>query len=186
MDQTKIDLTICIPTSNSATTLKLILKSLTYQEINPNVLIYDNDSKDGTAEMVEAMLKNKFFSLMNLKLSKAIKLQGNRFFNIPFMRYKICQEINTKYLMFLDSDVLIPPNSIKPLLKEFQSDEKNGMVVPQESITYEKYLNYLEAHKALANIKILAEDALTQRIKNLNDRRKANLDKLYKVYQNEV
>lgn len=65
-------------------------------------------------------------------------------------------------------------------------DEKNGMVVPQESITYEKYLNYLEAHKALANIKILAEDALTQRIKNLNDRRKANLDKLYKVYQNEV
>ena len=65
-------------------------------------------------------------------------------------------------------------------------DEKNGMVVPQESITYEKYLNYLEAHKALANIKILAEDALTQRIKNLNTRRKANLDKLYKVYQNEV
>lgn len=66
-------------------------------------------------------------------------------------------------------------------------DEKNGMVIPQESITYDKYMGMLEMHKYLSNVKSVINTAgLEQRIKNLNSRRNQHLDKIENRLKEEI
>ena len=66
-------------------------------------------------------------------------------------------------------------------------DEKNEMVIPQESITYNKYMSLLETHKMLSNIQATISTAgLEQRIRNLNARRNEHLDKIENRLKEEI
>jgi glycosyltransferase involved in cell wall biosynthesis len=136
-----MELTITIPTMNSTKTLSLVLNSLVIQRINIDfkVLIFDNGSTDGTVEMVNAIIKNNYYK-MDIRLIETTERSGGRTFNIPFMRYKICQEVDTEYLFFLDSDVILPPNAVLDLLESFKKRNDLGML----SIRYEPNADHVQ------------------------------------------
>jgi len=121
-------LTICIPTYNAGHTIRQVLDRVSQQDIELQVLIYDNCSNDGTPEMIEAMIKRQRYKF-GIKLIKSeIRMMGAKTVNIPYVRFKLCEEVETDYLFFLDSDVLIEPNCLKILFDEFINDKEVGLL----------------------------------------------------------
>ena len=121
-------LTVCIPTHNNLPTIRIALTGLSHQLLRPRILVLDNGSKDGTVEALGAQLKNKWFGNMQLELTKSNAVSGGRTKNIPLVRHLFCQTVITDFLMFLDSDVLIPPNILSPMLELVLARPKLGML----------------------------------------------------------
>lgn len=132
-DLTTPDLLIGIPTYNNTLTLTASMKRLLLQNIVPNVLIYDLGSNDGTPEMIEIQIKNHFFSKMKLELKRDNLSKLGKTVARQKSREKIAEIANTKYIMFLDADVLLPHFCILPMLEELGSDDKLAMI----SLIYE-------------------------------------------------
>ena len=122
------ELTVCIPTYNSAGTIKRSLDSLMRQEIRPRIIIYDNGSTDGTIELIEAMLRNNVYKDADISFNKTTHVPGGKDKNICFMRFKLTELVNTEFLFFLDSDVMIPPGALKPILLEMKKYKTLGML----------------------------------------------------------
>lgn len=103
----------------------MLLTYLLDQDIHDlKVLIADNDSTDGTPEMVDAQLKNHFWTRPNkpyldIALKRAGSVAGGPENNIPYMRRYLSEFVLTPYIFFLDSDVLLPPGILKPVFLEF-------------------------------------------------------------------
>ena len=142
-----MDLTFCIVTWNSAATLKAVIQRIMNQNILPNILVYDNGSTDGTVEMIKAMIKNNFFEGAKIELIEDHHLQGGAVRNIAHCRYMASQKINTKYIMFVDSDVLLPPFIVSRLVKEMDN-LKLGMI----GIRYEPNANHVKMGATLIRL----------------------------------
>ena len=119
-----MDVTFAIPTLNSACTIMPVLQRLFHQDVRPKVLIVDNGSKDGTIEMLQAAIGNKWFGPAEIQVQTAPQLMGGRVKNIPYMRHKLAQAVQTEYLFFLDSDVLLPGHCLLGL-KEYINQDVN-------------------------------------------------------------
>lgn len=124
----KEKITICIPCYNNLSTIKIVLGSLNYQDIYPRIIILDNGSKDGTFEALEGILVNKWFPDLKTELRHFGQISLRKHQNMDLVRHKLCQLVKTKYLMFIDSDVLIPPYCIKPMLKVMEKRKDLGML----------------------------------------------------------
>ncbi len=122
------DLTICIPCHDNLSTIKIVLNALNFQDIYPKIIVLDNGSKDGTFEALIMMIKNKYFPDLNIELQFFGEITRTRFQNLDMVRHKLCQLVDTKYIMFIDSDVLIPPYCIKPMLEKLEHDNRIGML----------------------------------------------------------
>lgn len=122
------DITICIPTKNNLPTIKLILNALNYQDIYPKIIVFDNGSIDGTLEAMQTMIKNKVLGDLDVELIDFGEWTGIREQNLDKMRYELSQMVKTKYLMFIDADVLIPPYVIIPMLDQMEKDVNIGML----------------------------------------------------------
>ena len=121
--QTK-DFTICIPTKNATKSITMVLEYLLFQGIELNILIADNDSIDGTFEMLETQIKNNYWmrgghAPINITLEQGGSVEGGRDKNIPYMRQFMSRMVKTPYIFWLDSDIILPPNSLAPCLEEF-------------------------------------------------------------------
>jgi len=135
-----MDITFCILTFNSAATIKAVLQRIMLQNIvDPNILIYDNGSKDGTVEMIQAIIKNNWFMGAKIELIDDIHLDGGTMRNIVHGRYMVSQRVKTKYMMFIDSDVLIPQFSVRRVFSEIEKPE-NGMM----AIRYSPNANHVQ------------------------------------------
>jgi len=121
-------ITICIPTKDNLPTIKLILVPLSYQDCFCRIIIMDNGSKDGTLEAVQAMIKNNIFRDLKVELINFGEWSGVKEKNIEKVRYEFSQVSNTKYLMFIDADVLIPPYVIEGMINTMEKNEKIGML----------------------------------------------------------
>ncbi len=130
-----MDVTVAIPTFNSTCTIMSVLQRLFHQGIKPMILIIDNGSKDGTVEMLQAVIDNKWFGTADIVLQTAPQLIGGREKSIPYIRYKLAQAVKTEYLFFLDSDVLLPGYCL-PGLKEYMEEDANraGVAVRYEPL----------------------------------------------------
>jgi glycosyltransferase involved in cell wall biosynthesis len=144
------DLTICIPTSNNHITLGAVLSSLSRQYERLKVLISDNGSCDGTWEMLQMQIKNKYHAMLDIELFRASDM-GCRQLNITSVRRKLCSMVMTPYLMFLDSDVLLAPRSI-PILYNFFLKEKD--TVGLMGIRYEPTADHVQVGAAMMESKI--------------------------------
>lgn len=118
-----MDVTFAIPTFNSACTIMPVLQRLFHQDIKPAILIIDNGSKDGTLEMLEAAVNNKWFGAADIQVQTAPQLIGGRQKCIPYVRHKLAQAVETEYLFFLDSDVLLPTHCMLGL-KEYMDQDR--------------------------------------------------------------
>jgi len=122
------NVTVGIATWNSSLSLTAVLEALSLQEIPAlETIVYDNGSVDGTPQMVEEQIKNRYWSWLQLRAFKTSHVAGDREINIPFMRSLIVKECNTPLIFFLDHDVLIPPHSLQELVHDFLEQEKNSV-----------------------------------------------------------
>lgn len=137
--------TIAIPTKNNLPTIKIVLNVYNYQMIYPKILILDNGSRDGTLEALEALIKNKIFPDLDIRLINFGEWSGDKEKNLDKIRYELCQRINTKYIFFNDSDVLIPPYVLPSLINEMEKDKKLGML----GLKYDMKANHVKIGAAI-------------------------------------
>lgn len=122
------DITICIPVYNSLPTIKIVLNALNFQDTYPKIIVLDNGSKDGTFEALESMLINKWFPDLKIELRHFGQISLRKHQNMDLVRHKLCQLVKTKYMMFIDSDVLLPPYVIRPMLEVMEKRKDLGML----------------------------------------------------------
>lgn len=140
-----LDLTIAIPLYNGIKTIPIVLDGLA----NPNytglehlkVIILDNGSKDGSAEYVDTIIKNKWFH--NLTITKFTEPQkpGGAPANIPVVRTRLSNLVDTKYMLYLNHDIVMRPFAIMNLYEDFIKREKCGAL----SIQYDPVTTHVES-----------------------------------------
>lgn len=145
-----MNVTFAIPTYNNAPTIMSVLQRLFHQDVKPNVLIIDNGSKDGTVEMLEAAINNKWFGSADIQIQSAPQLMGGRDKNIPYVRHKLSQAVDTEYLFFLDSDVLLPTHCMLGLKKYMDEDSNRAGV----AIRYEPLADHVQFGAVLMKTEI--------------------------------
>lgn len=144
--ENKDRITICIPVRDSLSTIKIILNSLNYQNVYPKIIILDNGSKDGTFEALCAMKHNHYFKDLNIELQYIGESPtARRISNLEFVRRKFCEIVDTEFLFFLDSDVLLPPDVINDLIEEMDNDKELGML----GIKYDVNTNHVKVGATL-------------------------------------
>jgi len=138
------DLTIVIFTFDSASTICPVLDQLGTQEVdNLKVLIVDTGSIDGTPELIEAQIQHGWWKPpvvrenYNIELVRLERQQGGKAENIIFAMKWLMENVKTPYFMRVDSDIMLSPNTIKPLLAMFKERGDLGMLTvthnPQHS-----------------------------------------------------
>lgn len=130
-----VDLTVAIPVYNGINTLPVVLDNLA----NPNytglshlnVTIVDNGSRDGSSEFVDTIIRNKWFH--NLTITKHVEPQrpGGLAANIPAVRAKLAQVVNTKYILYLNHSNILPPYAIVNLYNDFIARTNCGALAIQ-------------------------------------------------------
>jgi len=126
------DVTVLIPTYNGSDTIQLVLtKGLMQQGINPKVIIMDNGSVDGTYEMLDTAIKNKWYGGLSIEIHKCERVDAEPKINKCLVRQKLAQMAKTKYTFWLDDDVLLPSFGIRQMLDEIIRMPKCGCLAMQ-------------------------------------------------------
>lgn len=128
------NLTIVIPTFDRAKTIVACLDQLQQQEANKlNVLIVDTGSQDGTPELIEAQIKNgwwrppSFRPEFNMKVIRLPEVRGKAAGVIAAME-TVQKEVTTEFMIRIEPDILIPPNSLKPMMQMMIDNPSIGML----------------------------------------------------------
>lgn len=129
-------ITVGLPLYNCAHTVKAVLDKLTYQKIpNLQVIAYDNGSTDGTIGLMGELFARNYYLFKkaqernNLILNFFTGIHHNDkhpYQNAMITRKHIASLTKTEYVFFLDSDVLLPPEAIPQLLKDFKKIKNCG------------------------------------------------------------
>ena len=127
----EFDITVLMPTYNGSDTIQLALKALANQGVNPKVVVMDNGSEDGTHEMLEAAIKNKWFKGMHVELHKLERLDGGPKENKCNIRTALAKMADTKYTFWLDDDILLPSFAIRQMLDEIAKFPTCGIMAIQ-------------------------------------------------------
>lgn len=119
------EITVCIPVFNAAKTLLACVERLVVQDQTEDlpVLIYDNGSRDGTIELVQAWINRHIPPGLKIQMKQYKQIPGGKSQNIPYMRGNLARDVKTPYLFWLDADVIIPPRTLNNLLADFKADE---------------------------------------------------------------
>ena len=103
---------VVIVTFNRLLMLKDLLYSIEFQSILPNkVIIYDDVSTDGTAG---------FLSSYTGKLNLFILLGKNKSKNVAVSRNKCLKLVDSRYVIIMDDDDLMPPDKIEKVIDSFK------------------------------------------------------------------
>lgn len=107
------DLQIVVPVYNSAATIKSCIESILHQNTDFSVLvnIIDDGSTDNSAKIIKEILNEKKY---NAKIEARYIYQKNEGFSGA--RNRGLEIVEGKYIMFVDSDDIILPDSINKLL----------------------------------------------------------------------
>lgn len=110
---------VIITTKNSAKTLKPLLQSIKEQSYKPiEIIVVDNNSTDKTTEVAKCF-SNKVFN-------KGPERSAQRNFG--------AQQSQGKYLLFLDSDMILTKDVVKECVMELEkSSSSQGLIIPEQS-----------------------------------------------------
>ncbi|MBU4369953.1 glycosyltransferase family 2 protein [Patescibacteria group bacterium] len=135
-------LSIIILNYNHKNLLKNCLKSLKEAglKLDYEIIITDNNSNDGSQEFLSKFkvypVKSckagspmaKFNRVKSLKFKVILNSQNNGYAQANNQAIKLAKG---KYVLILNPDVIVLPNSIEQLIKYLQKNKKAGMVGPQ-------------------------------------------------------
>ncbi len=140
-----IDITIAIPVFNGIKTLPVVLDSLANPKYtglkNIDVLCIDNGSQDGSAEFLDVVIRNKWYHHLNIIKKSEPQKPGGVTANIPVMRKKLADNVDTKYIMYLNHDIYLAPFAIKDLYEDFISRTDCGAL----AIQYDPLTTHIES-----------------------------------------
>lgn len=117
---TQLKVSIVITTRNSGSTLEPLLESIDTQSYrNIEVIVVDNSSSDETINIAKLYTK--------LIYQKGPERSAQRNFG--------AKKASGKYLMFLDSDMILSKNVVKECVEIFKKESKDwgGIVIPERS-----------------------------------------------------
>lgn len=137
---TECDVTIYIPTRNSVCTFSPVLSRLRMQTLRPVVFVVDSGSIDGTKEAVQRQIESGVQGGLDLNLLEVPGPDRLKAYSICKVRHFCSEHCKTKILMFIDSDVLLPPDIIGPMLKQLDDNPKIGML----GIRYDPRTNHVK------------------------------------------
>ncbi len=116
-----IDLTISIVNYNARESLRLCLDSIKRNicGLDYEAIVVDNNSGDGSAEMV----KDRY---PHVKL-----IADDRNLGAPAAKNQSFRLAKGRYILILDSDIEILPDSVERMLAFLEDDQKSGIVGPR-------------------------------------------------------
>ncbi len=142
------EITVAIPSYNAVMYLPYIFSRLQHQKIpNLPVILMDQGSRDGTQGWASSVMGNNFYAKKSqeknaLNFSFFQRQQDPKshpYVNAMAARQGIAKLVKTKYVFFLDPDVLI-----KPLVLPRLIDEMENTGAPYMGLKYEP--DALDAH----------------------------------------
>jgi GT2 family glycosyltransferase len=135
-----IELSISIVNFNTKEPLRRCLKSIqnTIGELNYEVIVVDNNSKDGSAEM----LRNEFafVKLIANKENKGATVAKNQSF----------RQAKGRYVLILDSDIEILPGAIEEMFHFMDMNPKVGVLGP--SVLFPNHQPQHSCNKSAPNL----------------------------------
>lgn len=135
------DVDVIIITFNRLSMLKALLYSIESQSYLPNkVIVYDDISTDGTVDFLNSYAGN-------LKLK--ILLGENKSKNVAISRNKCLELVDSRYVIVLDDDDLMPPDKIEKVQNAFESTGAKLLtgdtVIFDEQMGREKFSNPVQS-----------------------------------------
>lgn len=115
----KIDLSLIIVTYNSASLIKKCLEPiLKLDDINYEIIVIDNESKDNTLEILKDYGKKiKIYVLKNKGYANALNFAAKK--------------ANGEYLLFMNPDIFVKKEDIKKMLNRIKEDKSIGIIAPK-------------------------------------------------------
>lgn len=116
--------TVVIPAHNEEKFIAITLDSIVQQTVLPyQVIIVNDNSTDGTQEIVEQYVaKYPFIKIRNI-LSKSEHQPGSKVVQAFLKGYEIA-DINFDIIVKLDGDLELPNNYFEVVLNKFNQDKK--------------------------------------------------------------
>lgn len=118
----KIEASVIIPTYNRSKSLKRTLYSLNklnYPRDRWEIVVVDNNSNDGTKDMLNEIISQ---IKLNLKYIKENRL------SFTVARHAGAQHASGELLLYIDDDVTVEKNWLKFIIKAFESNPDVGVV----------------------------------------------------------
>ncbi len=115
----KIDLSIIIVTYNSSSLIKKCLESiLELNDINHEIIVVDNESKDNTKELLKNYGKKiKIYVLKNKGYANALNFASKK--------------ARGEYLLFMNPDIFVDKEDINKMLDRIKKDKNIGIIAPK-------------------------------------------------------
>ncbi|MCF7795737.1 glycosyltransferase family 2 protein [Patescibacteria group bacterium] len=115
----KINLSIIIVTYNSSSLIKKCLEPLlNLNNINYEIIVVDNESKDNTLEILKNYNKKiRIYVLKNKGYANALNFASKK--------------AKGEYLLFMNPDIFIEKEDIKKMLNRIKKDKNIGIIAPK-------------------------------------------------------
>ncbi|MCA9408164.1 MAG: glycosyltransferase family 2 protein [Candidatus Omnitrophica bacterium] len=149
MNSRNIDMSIVIPTFNNCEELRYLLESLIEQkgvdDLNYEIIVINNNSKDQTVEVVESFIP---------RFSGKLKMVFEENQGISFARNRGVKESAGEIIAFTDSDCVVEDHWISEIIlayKKYNADAIQGKVIlatpiPREIWYPEEFIQQRLAH----------------------------------------
>lgn len=124
----RIPVTVIMMTYNDSLTITRCLLRLLYQNFIGKIIILDCGSKDGTYELLKTQIKNNIYNPLEIELIKKRMNNKKKLDRKKYARNILCNNVNTKYTMFLSANILLPQSAINMLYKEMEEDKELDMI----------------------------------------------------------
>jgi len=111
-----------------------VVQVLAIQGLPLEIITTDNMSiaGEGTTELLEGWKKSRYWQtsgespIRGFQYLGKFPRQSNVELNVAFGKGKILEQVKTRYVFWLDQDVLIRPGDLPTLLEEFKAADKLG------------------------------------------------------------
>lgn len=141
----ELDVTVAIPVFNGIKVLPVVMDRLGTPDYTGlthlEVLLLDNGSMDGSLQYAETIVRHKWFKFLNVRSEKQPQRPGGGMANIPMQRRKLAELTKTKYIHYLNQDIVMRPFALIQLFEDFVTRPNCGAL----SIKYDPKTNHVES-----------------------------------------